>query len=356
MINIVRFAGGARKHLLDRLKELAGDGGRELWTTILNAPELARAGNTVKAYENANKRRLRWLHDTGFPDGEPSLLLYLAHINKTVGSSSMSQAVAAFQMSHNSLQATENALATALVKAKKREEVDVRTPRKEVTKLDILAILETAKEARDVKSERDALIALLSWSALLRSEEAANLRWEDIEQKGDLLEVFVRRAKNDQEARGRRTFVECQQGSDVGILLAKWRVRISGRSIYVFPNLNNNKALSPSAIQSITKSVLLKAGIEDCSHHSLRKGAANELRRNGRSLEEIRNRGRWRSEAGLQRYLVDVPDSQGVDLNNPILPSAKAQEPCADVEPTSGRWSDQHQEMSEAAVEQQNVN
>uniref|UniRef100_A0A8R1IRU4 Tyr recombinase domain-containing protein n=1 Tax=Caenorhabditis japonica TaxID=281687 RepID=A0A8R1IRU4_CAEJA len=340
MINIVRFAGGARKHLLDRLKELAGDGGRELWTTILNAPELARAGNTVKAYENANKRRLRWLHDTGFPDGEPSLLLYLAHINKTVGSSSMSQAVAAFQMSHNSLQATENALATALVKAKKREEVDVRTPRKEVTKLDILAILETAKEARDVKSERDALIALLSWSALLRSEEAANLG----------------RAKNDQEARGRRTFVECQQGSDVGILLAKWRVRISGRSIYVFPNLNNNKALSPSAIQSITKSVLLKAGIEDCSHHSLRKGAANELRRNGRSLEEIRNRGRWRSEAGLQRYLVDVPDSQGVDLNNPILPSAKAQEPCADVEPTSGRWSDQHQEMSEAAVEQQNVN
>uniref|UniRef100_A0A8R1EI72 CCHC-type domain-containing protein n=1 Tax=Caenorhabditis japonica TaxID=281687 RepID=A0A8R1EI72_CAEJA len=168
------YTGGARKHLLDRLKELAGDGGRELWTTILNAPELARAGNTVKAYENANKRRLRWLHDTGFPDGEPSLLLYLAHINKTVGSSSMSQAVAAFQMSHNSLQATENALATALVKAKKREEVDVRTPRKEVTKLDILAILETAKEARDVKSERDALIALLSWSALLRSEEAAN--------------------------------------------------------------------------------------------------------------------------------------------------------------------------------------
>uniref|UniRef100_A0A8R1EE87 Uncharacterized protein n=1 Tax=Caenorhabditis japonica TaxID=281687 RepID=A0A8R1EE87_CAEJA len=186
-------SGGARKYLLERLKELAGDGGRELWTTILNASELARAGNTVKAYENANKRKLRGLHDTGLPDGEPSLLLYLAHINKTVGSSSMSQVIAAFQM----------------------------------------------------------------------SEEAANLRWEDIEQKGDLLEVFVRRAKNDQKARGRRTFVEYQQGSDVGILLARWRVRISGRSIYVFPNLNNNKALSPSAIQSIAKSVLLKAGIDD---------------------------------------------------------------------------------------------
>uniref|UniRef100_A0A8R1IJY4 Tyr recombinase domain-containing protein n=1 Tax=Caenorhabditis japonica TaxID=281687 RepID=A0A8R1IJY4_CAEJA len=268
----------------------------------------------------------------------------------------MSQVIAAFQMSHNSFQATENALATALVKAKKREEVDVRTPRKEVTKLDILAILETAKEARDVKSERDALIALLSWSALLRSEEAANLRWEDIEQRCDLLEVFVRRAKNDQKARGRRTFVECQQGSDVGILLARWRVRISGRSIYVFPNLNNNKALSPSAIQSVTKSVFLNAGVDDCSHHSLRKGAANELRRNGRSFEEMRNRGRWRSEAGLQRYLVYVTDSQGVVLNNPILPSANAQKPCADVEPTSGRWSDKHQEMSEAAVDQQNVN
>uniref|UniRef100_A0A8R1ESU9 Uncharacterized protein n=1 Tax=Caenorhabditis japonica TaxID=281687 RepID=A0A8R1ESU9_CAEJA len=56
------------------------------------------------------------------------------------------------------------------------------------------------------------------------------------------------------------------------------------------------------------------------------------------------------------RYLVYVPDSQGVILNNPIVPSANAQEPCADVEPTSGRWSDTHQEMSEAAVDQQNVN
>uniref|UniRef100_A0A8R1EC73 Uncharacterized protein n=1 Tax=Caenorhabditis japonica TaxID=281687 RepID=A0A8R1EC73_CAEJA len=211
-------SGGARKYLLERLKELAGDGGRELWTTILNASELARAGNTVKAYENANKRKLRGLHDTGLPDGEPSLLLYLAHINKTVGSSSMSQVIAAFQIFRQ--------------KSQERPE----------------------------------------------SKRKENIRG---------VPARIRRRDSTRKVEG--------------------------------PNKRSQHLRIPKPQQQ-------------------------------QGTLPISN------PIDSQRYLVYVPDSQGVILNNPIVPSANAQEPCADVEPTSGRWSDTHQEMSEAAVDQQNVN
>ncbi|EFP10321.1 hypothetical protein CRE_23551 [Caenorhabditis remanei] len=52
-----------------------------------------------------------------------------------------------------------------------------------------------------------------------------------------MLKITIRSAKNDQLALGRDTFVDCQPGSTLELLLLRWR--INNRSEYVFPNLHN---------------------------------------------------------------------------------------------------------------------
>ncbi|CAI2330732.1 unnamed protein product [Caenorhabditis sp. 36 PRJEB53466] len=65
---------------------------------------------------------------------------------------------------------------------------------------------------------------------------------------------------------------------------------------------------SISAAATKMLKLVVRAG---ATHHGFRRGGANHLRAQGHSLEEIRTRGRWRSMAGLQRYLKDIPEAQG---------------------------------------------
>jgi hypothetical protein len=51
----------------------------------------------------------------------------------------------------------------------------------------------------------------------------ANLQWTDLEVDGELLKVRVRKAKNDQKALGRDTFVDFKEGSQVREACEKWR-------------------------------------------------------------------------------------------------------------------------------------
>ncbi|KAF1771033.1 hypothetical protein GCK72_002857 [Caenorhabditis remanei] len=69
-----------------------------------------------------------------------------------------------------------------------------------------------------------------------------------------MLKITIRSAKNDQLALGRDTFVDCQPGSTLELLLLRWR--INNRSEYVFPNLHNWSKLSASAVSSIAKKLI----------------------------------------------------------------------------------------------------
>ena len=129
-----------------------------------------------------------------------------------------------------------------------------------------------------------------------------------------LLQVRIRRAKNDQLGMGRCSFFECDEGSNMERLLSRWRSRSEPTSRFVFPNLNSKQKLTSSAISSTTKKLLAEAGVSEVSHHGLRRGAANYLQAEGLSREEIQTRGRWRSQNGLARYLQDNSKAQGVSL------------------------------------------
>ena len=121
----------------------------------------------------------------------------------------------------------------------------------------------------------------------------------------------ITRAKNDQLGHGRSTFVSCKPGSDMDQLLRRWKARIAHVSTFVFPNLANGRQLTPSAVAACAKKVLVAIGRPEASHHSLRRGKANNLVSDGLTREQVQQRGRWRSSGGLTRYLMDSPAAQG---------------------------------------------
>ncbi|ULU13955.1 hypothetical protein L3Y34_016458 [Caenorhabditis briggsae] len=127
-----------------------------------------------------------------------------------------------------------------------------------------------------------------------------------------MLKLKIRRAKNDQLARGRETFCNWPEGSKRDCLLKRFRARASMRPglDFVFQNIVNGTKLTPSAISGIAKDTLAAAGVS-ATHHSLRRGRANHLQQSGVDFQAIKETGRWRSDAGLRCYLSDSPRAQG---------------------------------------------
>ncbi|CAP29236.2 Protein CBG09333 [Caenorhabditis briggsae] len=146
---------------------------------------------------------------------------------------------------------------------------------------------------------------------MLRASEAAEIKWEGVTQKDGMIEVHVEKAKNDQLRLERSSFFNYDPGSDADILMCRWRIHSREKCPYVFSNLDGSKKLTKSSISALATKMLAAIGKSGATHHAFRRGGANHMRATGYSMEEIQARGRWRSLAGLQRYIKDVPRAQG---------------------------------------------
>uniref|UniRef100_A0A8R1IUU8 Tyr recombinase domain-containing protein n=2 Tax=Caenorhabditis japonica TaxID=281687 RepID=A0A8R1IUU8_CAEJA len=288
------FLEGPKKAFFDRITQVAMSPELcNLAALLAQSALLAKAPNTLKAYQAENRLRKAWMAKKDLPEEEQSLLLYLAHRSQVVGSGSIAKAIAAFRMVNNNLSIFGGQLAGDLIKSMKKREIESRTQPSQISWTEVEKIVKRV-DVQDPKSERNALITLISWTALLRASEAAEIKWTDLKREGDVLEIRVRHAKNDQLAQGRSTFVEYKDGTDLDILLSRWRVRCSEpafKSDYIFFNLNNR---------------------ESCRLLPFQRGAANALRASGLSFEEVKAKGRWRSDASVARYLTDAPSAQGL--------------------------------------------
>uniref|UniRef100_A0A8R1ED43 Tyr recombinase domain-containing protein n=1 Tax=Caenorhabditis japonica TaxID=281687 RepID=A0A8R1ED43_CAEJA len=218
---------GEKRAFLDKISQVAEQGGIPHLVDILErAPMRARAISTAKAYLSECNRR--WLWSDGKRmlvggTGEQRFLLFLAERSLEVGSSALAKAVAAFQLSNSTLSPFAAQLSSDIIKSRKKSEIFHRIQPKKVSEDVVLKIIELVTDER--KSERDTLLVAISWYALLRAEEAANLQWQDIGGHRGTLKVTVRQAKNDQLALGRSTFVECKEGSLLDCLLKRWEAK-----------------------------------------------------------------------------------------------------------------------------------
>ncbi|CAO4375780.1 unnamed protein product [Caenorhabditis nigoni] len=275
------------------------------------APIEARAVSTMKAYEWENQRRINWSKSLPASlSDEHRFTLYLVDRAMSAGSSSLAKAAAAFKLANDGLSPFANQLVSDVIKAQRRKEIESRAQPTQVSVNTVSKIVDMVQD--DEKSERDALVVALSFYGLLRAEEASSLKWSDIRQSGNMLKLRIRRAKNDQLARGRETFCDWPEGSKRDCLLKRFRARASMRPglDFVFQNIQKGTKLTPSAISGIAKDTLAAVGVS-ATHHSLRRGRANHLQQSGVDFQAIKESGRWRSDAGLRCYLSDSPRAQG---------------------------------------------
>ncbi|PIC47312.1 hypothetical protein B9Z55_006707 [Caenorhabditis nigoni] len=302
---------GPRQAFLEEITENARNrNSDDIVQTLMTALSSAKAASTMKAYGQENEQRRRWILERGLPLNEVSTVMYLAWKSESVGSGSLAKISAAYKMVNNEVSIPGAQCVAELINSKKRAEATTRMQPVCINEPVIVKIMSTLED--DAKSERDVLLVHLSYSALLRASEASNLQWKDVRVKNGLLEVFVAEAKNDQLGKGRTTFVQCKAGSDLDLLLKRWKVRCSLKNPdFIFHNLHNQKPLSPSSISSIVKAKFDAIGVQG-SHHALRRGRANDLQAEGFSLDEIQRTGRWRSPAGMSTYLRDNPRAQGI--------------------------------------------
>ena len=129
-------------------------------------------------------------------DGENGLLLYLADRATKVGSSALNQALAAFQFGQDRPSERVLDLSRCIVAAKRRAETITRRPPPAAVSNDISKVWNLVKVESEPKMERDVLMVVLSWEALLRASEAAELLWDDLSRVGDLYKVRVGLLRN----------------------------------------------------------------------------------------------------------------------------------------------------------------
>ncbi|CAI2353894.1 unnamed protein product [Caenorhabditis sp. 36 PRJEB53466] len=206
------------------------EGAKRQYVRDLETQAGPRMQHLIDALKLSGKmsKRSAWIETMQLPKNESSFLLYLVERGKKIGSSAMSKISAAYQVANEDEEKTRDS--------------DEKKKPVEVTLEDIETITQRAMQSNRPASDRDALLAILSFRVMLRASEAAEIKWDGVTQAGDLIEVVVEKAKNDQMALGRRSFFNYEPGSDADILMCRWRLRCKERACeYVFSNLEGSK-------------------------------------------------------------------------------------------------------------------
>lgn len=128
--------------------------------------------------------------DVGLRDDDASLVCFLAHRASSVGPAAMARDISAFRFGHGSSASPEQSLADLMSSGVKRATQPIQQP--SATQEDIKRVLTWMAGSHELKDIRATLAVCLSWTALLRCGEAANLTWDDLRLSGDVLEVKVR--------------------------------------------------------------------------------------------------------------------------------------------------------------------
>uniref|UniRef100_A0A8R1EUL6 CCHC-type domain-containing protein n=1 Tax=Caenorhabditis japonica TaxID=281687 RepID=A0A8R1EUL6_CAEJA len=153
---------GPKKAFFDRITQVAMSPELcNLAALLAQSALLAKAPNTLKAYQAENRLRKAWMAKKDLPEEEQSLLLYLAHRSQVVGSGSIAKAIAAFRMVNNNLSIFGGQLAGDLIKSMKKREIESRTQPSQISWTEVEKIVKRV-DVQDPKSERNALITLIS--------------------------------------------------------------------------------------------------------------------------------------------------------------------------------------------------
>lgn len=169
-----------------------------------------------------------------------------------------------------------------------------------------------AGQAVRLRRLRDHAILLLGFWRGFRSDELANLRFENVQvEPGVGLTCFLGRSKGDRQATGRH--FECPALSKLCPVSAfiQWRDASRLTTGPVFRRIDRWGHVSDQGVASTTvvpwlRALFTAAGVDQAaaySSHSLRRGFANWARSSGWDLKELMEYVGWRDANSALRYL-----------------------------------------------------
>jgi len=160
---------------------------------------------------------------------------------------------------------------------------------------------------------RDSALLQTGFFGAFRRSELVALKWEDIRQVPEGMEILIRRSKTDQEGHGVRCAIPYGNNQLCPVIaMQRWHEATANRNEgYVFVGISRRRGLSekplaPDSVSRILKSMAIACGFpqpERYSAHSLRHGFATAASRQGASFGAIMRHGRWRHEGTVHGYI-----------------------------------------------------
>jgi integrase len=194
------------------------------------------------------------------------------------------------------------------------------TKQRRVTALvkdDLLEMMVHLDQQMPMKAARDKALLLIGFAGAFRRSELVALRYEDMIQYDNGLELLLRRSKTDQEGAGRTVFIPYARGSRCPVKALKNWIELAGiatgplfRPINRHDQVVGIKALTPQSVALVVKSsVRLMLGDEASemvAGHSLRAGYCTEAATVGLQPYQIREQTGHKSDVTLARYIRPV--------------------------------------------------
>ncbi len=186
-----------------------------------------------------------------------------------------------------------------------------------LVKDDLLEMMVHLDKQLPMKAARDKALLLIGFAGAFRRSELVALRYEDLTQFENGVEVLIRRSKTDQEGVGRTVFIPHARGSRCPVKALRIWLEFAGitkgplfRPINRYDQVVGAKALTPQSVALIVKaSVRMMAGDEaakEVAGHSLRAGYCTEAATVGLQPYQIREQTGHRSDVTLARYIRPV--------------------------------------------------
>lgn len=278
----------------------------------------AQSRATTRSYD-ADIRHFKQ-HGGTIPATAPMVAEYLARFAGTLAVATLQHRLIAIHRAHTDIDLPSPVMDNLVKRTMQGIRRTVGTKQRRVKALvkdDLLEMIVHIEQQLPLKAARDTALLLIGFAGAFRRSELVALRYEDMTNYENGLELLLRRSKTDQEGEGRTVFIPYARGGRCPVKALKNWLELAGiatgplfRPINRYDQMVGNKALTPQSVALLLKSWVRTMSGEDAAKmvagHSLRAGYCTEAAMVGLQPYQIREQTGHRSDVTLARYIRPV--------------------------------------------------
>jgi integrase len=285
---------------------------------VVSYSSAAQSNATTRGY--ATDIRHFKQHGGAIPATPAMVAEYLAKFAGTLAVATLQHRLIAIHRAHTDICVSSPAMDHLVKRTMQGIRRTLGTKQRRVTALvkdDLLEMMVHLDQQSPMKAARDKALLLIGFAGAFRRSELVALRYEDMTQYDNGLELLLRRSKTDQEGAGRTVFIPHARGNRCPVKsLTNWLELASITAGPLFRPINRHdqivggKALTPQSVALIVKAAVRMMSGEGAAKlvagHSLRAGYCTEATMVGLQPYQIREQTGHRSDVTLARYIRPV--------------------------------------------------